>query len=197
MEHVEMLRDYGGRERVLSLLPGQQAHWWMPPYSHLSGLETFIFVFRSSAWRMETLTFILQGLNKGWWMASNGLKNAYLHVLIHPSHWQYLRFAIWNLTGKLIGYQWKFFPFGSSTTPRVFSLNVLAPVVAHLHLQECLMYHYSNGIFNALASTNQVDHTHDLGLCCHFRLRFVLHLQKLAPCPISGDGASWGRGQHS
>ncbi len=53
------------------------------PILNLHGLNSFI---RVAKFRMETLTSILQGLHKGWWMLSLELKDAYLHVLIHPSH---------------------------------------------------------------------------------------------------------------
>ena len=88
-------------------------HWGNGGYSHyffatkrsdgfcltlnLSGLNTFL---HFAKFRMETLISILQGLHKGWWMVLLDLKHAYLHVLIHPSHWSYLRFAPRNLPGS-------------------------------------------------------------------------------------------------
>ncbi len=70
---------------------------------------------------METLTYILHGLHKGWWMVSLDLKEAYLHVPIHPSHWRFLRVALRSQAGELIVYQWKVLPFGLATAPRVFT----------------------------------------------------------------------------
>ncbi len=49
------------------------------------------------------------------------LKDAYLHMLFHPSHWRYLLFVSKNPEGSLIVYQWNVVPFGLATIPRVFS----------------------------------------------------------------------------
>ncbi len=52
------------------------------PILNLCGLNTFLCV---AKFCRGTVTSILQGLHKGWWMVSLDLKDAYLHVLIHPS----------------------------------------------------------------------------------------------------------------
>ena len=88
------------------------------PILNLHGLNSFI---RVAKFHIETLTSILQGLHKCWWMVLLDLNNAYLHVLIHPSHWRYHRFALRNQAGELNVYQWKVLPFGLATTPRVFT----------------------------------------------------------------------------
>ncbi len=110
-------------------------------------------------------------------MVSLDLKDAHLHVPIHPSHWRYLRIALRNQAGELIVYQWKVLPFGLATAPRVFT-KLLAPLAAHLNLQGCLMNPYINDIFHAQASAKQVAHICDLSLRCHFR--FIINLQKSA-----------------
>ncbi len=69
------------------------------PILNLRGLNSFI---RVAKFCMETLTSILQGLHKGWWMWSLDLKDAYLHVPIHISHWQDLWFALRSPAGELI-----------------------------------------------------------------------------------------------
>ncbi len=63
-------------------------------------------------------------------MVSLDLKDAYLHVPIHPSHWRYFWFALRNAEGALTVYQWKVLPFGLASAPRVFT-KILAPVAAH------------------------------------------------------------------
>ncbi len=75
-------------------------------------------------------------------------KDVYLHVPIHPSHWQFLQFAFRNSEGDIIVYQWKVLPFGLPTIPRMFT-KLLGPVVALLHLQGYLMYPYIDDIFHA------------------------------------------------
>ncbi len=71
---------------------------------NLRGLNTF---FQVAKFRMQPLTSILQGLHTDWWMVSLDLKDAYLYVTVHPSHWRYLQFALRNQAGELIVYQWK------------------------------------------------------------------------------------------
>ncbi len=131
---------------------------------------------------METLTSILQGLHKGWWMVSLDLKDAYLHVPIHPSHWQYPRFALRSPAGEFIVYQCKVLPFGLATAPRVFT-KLLAPLAAHLHLQGCLMYPYIDNIFHTQASASHTACTRDISLSCHFKLGFIINLKKSGLVP--------------
>ncbi len=117
-------------------------------------------------------------------MVSLDLKDAYLHVTIHPSHWRYLRFALRSPAGELIVYQWKVLPFGLATAPRVFT-KLMAPLAAaaHLHLQGCLMYPYIDDIFHAQASASQTARTHNLSLRCHFKMGFVINVKKSALVP--------------
>ncbi len=112
-------------------------------------------------------------------MVSQDLKDAYLHVPIHLSHWRYLRFALRNAGGDLVVYQWKVLPFHCL---RVFT-KLLDPVAAHLHLQGCLMYPYIDDIFHAKASLRQVPHALNLSLRCHFTLGFIVNLTKSALIP--------------
>ncbi len=85
------------------------------PVLNLCGCNTFIHVDKLC---MGTLAYILQSLHKGCWMVSLDLKDAYLHVPIHPSHWRDLQFALRNLAGELIVYQWNVLPFGLDTSRR-------------------------------------------------------------------------------
>ncbi len=55
------------------------------------------------------------------------LKNAYLHVPTHPSHWRYLRFALRNGKGEFCLSKEG---IGLIAAPRVFT-KLQAPVVAH------------------------------------------------------------------
>ena len=56
---------------------------WLPSALGGHGLNTYLCV---SKFHMETLSSIIQGLHLGWWIVLLDLKDAYLHVLIHPSH---------------------------------------------------------------------------------------------------------------
>ncbi len=177
VETVDLSRDQGGFYSHYFLATKRTGGF--RPILNLTGLNTYL---RATKFRMETLTSILQGLHQGWWMVSLDLKDAYLHVPIHPSHWRYLRFALRNAEGVLTVYQWRVLPFGLASAPRVFT-KLLAPVAAHLHLQGCLMYPYIDDIFHAQASPHQVARTRDLSLRCHLVLGFVINLTKSALVP--------------
>ncbi len=111
------------------------------------------------------------------------LKDTYLHVLIHPSHWGYLCFALRNAEGDLIVYQWKALPFGLATTPMVFT-KFLIPVAAHLHLQGCLMVHASlHRPHLSCSGFHPSGMSHSRHLHCHFTLGFIVNLSKSALVP--------------
>ena len=93
-------------------------------------------------------------------------------------HWRFLWFALGNVEGDLIIYQWKVLPFDLATTPRVFT-NLLAPVAAPLQLSGCLMYPYIDNIFYDQVSFCQVCRAHDISLCCHFILGFIVNLAEM------------------
>ena len=79
--------------------------------------------------KMDTMKTVLNLVKKGDWAFSVDLKDAYFHILIHPSHRKYLRFCI---KGK--AYQYRVLAFGPKTSPRVFT-KVVAVVAAHLRMQ--------------------------------------------------------------
>ncbi len=150
--------------------PGYYSHYFLAPKKtgdlrpilNLRGLNKFL---RVDTFRMETLTSILLGIHQGWWMVSLDLKDAYLYVPIHRSHWRYMRFALRNSAGILVVYQWTCLPFGLATAPRVFT-KVMLPLVAHLHQQGRVMYPYLDDIFHAQASHLQVCLTRDVAYDC-------------------------------
>ena len=88
------------------------------PILNLRGLNPYLLV---EKFRMETLASILLDLQKGMWMISLDLKDAYVHVPIFPSHRKFLRFALTDRQGSLHVYQWKVLPFGLATAPRLFT----------------------------------------------------------------------------
>ncbi len=176
MEIVEMSQDQGGVVGcLLPLLPAYQAHWWVLPIHNLSRLNTYL---RVAKFRMETLTSILRGLYKGWWMVLLDLKDAYLYVSIHHSHWQYLQFAPRNAAGQLFLYQWKvLLLFGLVTTHRVY--QTFGPCGSSASAWMTYVSFYR-------------QHIPCAGICqpggpylqpqfpCHFRFGFIINLQKSA-----------------
>ena len=80
-----------------------------------------------TSFKMETLQSVLLLVQRGDWMVSLDLKNAYLQVPIHPDSRKCLRFIA---SGRV--YQFKTLCLGLSTAPRVFT-RVMVPVSAMLH----------------------------------------------------------------
>ena len=84
---------------------------------------------KTQHFKMDTMKTVLNLVKKGDWAFSVDLKNAYFHILIHPSHRKYLRFCI---KGK--AYQYRVLAFGPKTSPRMFT-KVAVVVAAHLRMQ--------------------------------------------------------------
>ena len=68
---------------------------------------------KTQHFKMETMKTVLNLVKKGDWAFSVDLKNAYFHILIHPSHRKYLRFCT---KGK--AYQYRVLAFSQKTSPR-------------------------------------------------------------------------------
>ena len=86
--------------------------------------------------RMETLSLILPQLSSQDWAVSLDLKDAYLHVLVHPQSRKFLGFAFQGVT-----YQYKVLPFGLKDSPWVFS-RVVATLIAHLRRLGLRIFYY-------------------------------------------------------
>lgn len=93
------------------------------PILDLRNLNKFL---KKPGFRMVTLSDILGCLNKGDFMASLDMEDAYFHIPIHPKHRKYLRFTVAGAH-----YQFKVLPFGLKSAPRIFT-KCLAPVAATL-----------------------------------------------------------------
>ena len=85
---------------------------------------------------METLKLILPNLRRHDWAVSIDLKDAYLHVPVHPQSRRLLGFKYQGLT-----YVYKVLPFGLKDSPWVFT-RVVATLIAHLRLQGIRIFFY-------------------------------------------------------
>ena len=94
------------------------------PVIDLSTLNLLVDV---SHFQMETIQSVLLSVRQGDWMASIGLREAYLQVPVHPESRPFLRFVA---HGQV--YQFTALCFGLSTAPQVFS-RFMAPVSTILH----------------------------------------------------------------
>jgi ribonuclease HI len=86
------------------------------PVLNLKGLKQIVQV---KTFKMMTIQVVLQHLQKGDWLASLDLKDAYFHVPVQPVYRPYLRF---ELLGKV--YQFKFLPFGLFNRPKGLHQNI-------------------------------------------------------------------------
>ena len=93
------------------LTPKKSGLW--RPILNLKPLNAFM---HPPPFRMETLKAILPTLRRVSWGATLDLKDAYLHIPMHQSARQWLRFF---LNGA--AYEFKVLPFGLSTAPRTFT----------------------------------------------------------------------------
>ena len=100
---------------------------------NLKKMNVFILV---QHFRMETLKVILQDLCSHDWAVSIDLKDAYLHVPVHPQSRRLLGF---KFLGK--AYTYKVLPFGLQDSPWVFS-RIVATVIGHLRLQGVRIFYY-------------------------------------------------------
>jgi hypothetical protein len=77
------------RRRSFFLTEKKTGDW--RPIINLKPLNQFI---RPVRFRMESLSTVLKADIKGKWATTLDLKDAYLHVPIHPNHFRWLRFMI-------------------------------------------------------------------------------------------------------
>ena len=114
-------------------LTRKKGNLWRPILNLKSINKRFI---RPKGFRMETLASIIPLLEKGMWATTIDLKDAYLHIAIHPEHRRYLAFRY-----QEVDYQFRVLPFGLSTAPRVFT-RVTRTIVAFLRRQGISIFSY-------------------------------------------------------
>ena len=97
--------------------------------------ETLKFI-KPPPFKMESLAAVLPELQHNWWGASLDLKDAYLHIAIHPSSRKWLGFAIGEEN-----FRFRSLPFGLSTAPRTFT-RVVKVIAEHLRRQGVYVFIY-------------------------------------------------------
>ncbi|CAJ0961645.1 unnamed protein product [Ranitomeya imitator] len=103
------------------------------PILDLKLLNRFV---RVRHFRMESLRSVISSLEKGEFLASVDIQDAYLHIPIFPLHQKFLRFAVNNLH-----FQFTALPFGLASAPRVFT-KVMSTVVSILHSRGIVVLPY-------------------------------------------------------
>jgi len=139
-----------GFAAIFFLAPKKSGQW--RPIINLKPLNVFI---KPKHFRMEHITAVLNARNNNTWATSIDLRDAYLHIPIHPSHQRWLRFKVGNQA-----YAFRCLPFGLSTAPRVFT-RVVKSVAAYLRRQGITIYVYlDDWLITAPTFSLAVTHTH-------------------------------------
>lgn len=127
------------------------------PILNLKPLNLFV---NRKGFKLDSLGSVKLLLRPGDFTTSLDLKDAYLHVPIHPAHYKYLRFEFMGSHFQFVA-----LPFGLASSPRVFC-KVLAPVVEFLRLQGIhLLFYLDDGLLihhcpkTLLGQTQLVIHT--------------------------------------
>ena len=128
---IEIASSTPGFYSRLFVVPKASGSW--RPIIDLSALNEYVY---TPSFKMETPKSIIQALQKGQWMTSLDMKDAYFHIPIHPLFRRYLRFCH---HGKV--WQFKALPFGLSTSPRIFT-KILMPVLAYAHVHGVKLHMY-------------------------------------------------------
>lgn len=130
---------------------------------------------------MSPLNSILEGIWEGNHLASIDLMEAYLHIMILPEHWKFLRFS----HGE-IHCQYRALPFGLASAPRIFT-KVLAVLAAHLRSVPVRIQCYLDNILIQAASPRQtqldlpltVRTLHDHGFSINFEKSHLVPTTRL------------------
>ena len=121
--------------------PGFYSHVFMRPkpsgaWRPILNLKLLNKAIRARKFRMDTLQVVVDSLEKGEYVTSIDLKDAYFHVAVRPADRKFLRFTV---EGEVFEFQ--VLPFGLSTAPRVFS-RVVKALVAFLRKRGLKMFAY-------------------------------------------------------
>ena len=104
---------------------------------------------RKEKFHLETPAIPHHSIQKGDWVISLDLTDAYLHISIHPSLRKFLRFCYQDEV-----FQFRVLPFGLSVSPRVFT-RVVDAIMAHVRSLGLEVHHYLD---DWLLRSQQLDH---------------------------------------
>ena len=108
----------------------------LSPIFVIPNLKEFNLFILTQHFRMETLNVILPQFSASDWAVSIDLKDAYLHIPVHPQSRRFLGFQFIDMT-----YQYKVLPFGLNDSPWVFT-RVVATRVGHLRRLGIQVFYY-------------------------------------------------------
>ncbi|XP_069598738.1 collagen alpha-1(I) chain-like [Ranitomeya imitator] len=126
---------------------------------------------------MESLRSVISSMERGEFLASIDIKDAYLHIPIFPPHQRFLRFAI-----REDHFQFTALPFGLATAPRVFT-KVMAAVMAILHSRGVVVLPYLDDLLIKGPSFQACESSVHITLDSLSRLGWLINLDKSSPVP--------------
>ena len=140
--------------------PGFYSHLFVVPKKNgklrpiidLSFLNRFICLER---FKMETTRSIREAIRPGDWAVSIDLKDAYLHVPIHPSSRKYLRFRFEGTT-----YQFRVLPFGISTAPFLFTKLMVVVAAAIRRAGAPVLQYFDDWLLHLYSRLVLLDNLH-------------------------------------
>ena len=146
---------------------------WKPILA-VSRLNNFVVKTKFS---VETTQSVLNSIQKGNWMVSMDVSDAYFHIPIHQFSRKYLRF-----TFNLKTYQFGALCFGLTTAPQVF-IRVLAPLAKIVHLAGFQILLYLDDWLVIGRSREEVLRARDFVLKLAQELGILINLEKLYLVP--------------
>ncbi|CAJ0964903.1 unnamed protein product [Ranitomeya imitator] len=132
---------------------------------------------RVQRFRMESLRSVIVSMEKGEFLASIDIQDAYLHIPIFPSHQRLLRFAVQEQHFQFVA-----LPFGLTTALRVFT-KVMAAAVAIFHTRGVVVLPYLDDILIKGPSFRACKKAVNITIDSLFRLGWKINFKKSSPEP--------------
>ena len=147
----------------------------MRPVINLKPLNVYL---PKQHFKMDTLTKVINMVEKGDWAISIDLKDAYHHIMIFKGHRKFLRFQFQGMA-----YQFRCLCFGPTSAPRTF-VKVMAVIVAHLRKKGLRLASYIDDWLNLNQSKQDLIENRDLLLSLLYRLGLMINKEKSLLVPV-------------
>ena len=172
IERVSQKDAMNGFYSTLFLVPKKNGE--MRPVINLRSLNRYLV---KKHFKMDTMSKVLQLVEKGDWSITLDLSDAYFHLKIFKPHRKFLRFSYQGQA-----YQFRALSFGPTVAPRVFT-KVTSVVAAHLRKQSIRLATYLDDwlVLNQILRMLWRDRFIVLSLL--FRLGFIINKAKSSLVP--------------